>query len=426
MLNDNGKIDMSLTMAAKPANLKINNRKAVLDILRKEGLMTVTDIAEKTGLSRTTAMKTINFLLLSGYAVSAGKGESTLEGGKKPELFRFDAGVGYAYCVTLLPTFIEGALLDMDANIIDRCKIGHAPDSSIDTVTDNIALAFRLLREKNDVSASNVLTVAVGCDGIVNADNGEVYGNPHFPSWKNGLNISEIVGKKLGGGRTVLTDNNVRYMAYADLDRLTLEQKKDVTTLMADYGVGGCVLHNGQILCGAHHEQGEFGHQIVSPFDDEVCRCGNKGCFESMIIEKRVIKEAARIYASDREYSSSRIASKIENGSLTLPEIFNAADAGDAFARSVLDWVINWFTVEIHNIQISNDPRVVMIYGVYASAGEYFYTKLKERVDATHFGGKGTDVDIMTTDYDTQTAIITGAGKYAIGLYFSSDATYSD
>ncbi len=426
MFNPDTRNDTPFTTAAKPSNLKTNNRKAVLNLLRKHALLSVTEISELTGLSRTTAMKTINFLQLKGYAVSAGKGDSTFEGGKKPEIFRFNSDYGYVYCVTLLPTSVEGALLDMEASIIDRCKIGHAGESSPETIVDNIALAFRLLREKNDISPDKIIMVAVGCDGIVNTESGVICNSPHFRTWPNNLDIAQLVSRRLGNNYRVLADNNVRFMAHSDLDKLTVEQSRDVIALMAEYGVGGCVLHNWQVIRGANFELGEFGHQTVNPFDDEICECGGKGCFEKMIIEERVLRQAGNILSEHPEYESSSIAAYCHGGALTMQMIFDASNSGDAFARAIIDWVLIWFSVELHNILLSHDPRVIIMYGTYVTAGEYFYSRLREKLNEMHFGGKGTNVEIITTEYDTETAFITGAGKYAIELFFDSDETYAD
>ncbi len=426
MFNPNSHIDSPYVTAAKPSNLKTNNRKAILNFLRTNSLLSVTEISELTGLSRTTAMKTVNYLQQKGYVVSAGKGVSTFEGGKKPEIFKFNSDYGYIYCVSIMHTSIEGALLDMDASVVDRCKIGHAPESAPEMLVDNIALAFRLLREKNDIDADKIVCVSISCDGIINSDNGVICNSPHYRTWPANLEIGRLVSEKLGNNYPVLTDNNVRLMAYADLDKLTLEQSRDVVALMAGYGVGGCIIHNWQILRGANFELGEIGHQIVNPFDDEICQCGGRGCFEQMVIEDRVIRQAKKILAENNEFESSPIASACKEDSLSIHMIFDAANSGDAFACKVIDWVLIWFSTALHNILLNHDPKVIIIYGIYSSAGEYFYSQLHEKLNAMHFGGKGANVEIITTEYDSESAFIIGAGKYAIELFFDSDETYSD
>ncbi len=418
--------DSPFTAAAKPSNLKINNRKAILSLLRNNSLLSVTEISEHTGLSRTTAMKTVNYLQQKGYVVSAGKGDSTFEGGKKPEIFRFNPNYGYIYCVSLMHTAIEGAILDMDASIIDRCKIGHAAESAPDIIVDNIALAFRLLREKNDIAADDIILVSVGCDGIINSDTGVICNSPHYRTWPANVEICRMVSEKLGKNYPVIADNNVRLMAHADLDKLTTEQSRDVVALLAGYGVGGCVIHNWQVLRGANFELGELGHQIVNPFDDEICQCGGRGCFEQMVIEDRVIRQARRLFEENNDFASSSIANACKNDTLAIQMIFDAADAGDAFACAIIDWVLIWFGMALHNILLNHDPRVIIIYGIYATAGEYFFSQLRRKLNEMHFGGKGANVEIMTTEFDSDTAFITGAGKYAIELFFNSDDTYAD
>ncbi len=426
MFNPNNHIESPYTIAAKPSNLKINNRKAILGLLRKNALLSVTEISEFTGLSRTTAMKTVNYLQSKGYVVSAGKGDSTFEGGKKPEIFKFNSDYGYIYCISIMDTAIEGALLDMDASIIDRCKIGHTAEASPEIIVDNIAVAFRLLREKNDIQTDEIICVSIGCDGIINSDKGVICNSPHYRTWPANLDICKLVSEKLGNNYPVLTDNNVRLMAHADLDKLTLEQRRDVVALMAGYGVGGCVIHNWQVLRGANFELGELGHQIVNPFDDEVCQCGGRGCFEQMILEDRVVRQAHKFFSENVEFESSSLSDACKNKTLSIQMIFDAANAGDAFARKILDWVLIWFSMAFHNILLNHDPQVIIIYGVYSTAGEYFFSMLHEKLNEMHFGGKGSNVEIMTTEHDSETAFITGAGKYAIELFFDSNDTYAD
>lgn len=418
--------ELPFSSAAKPSNLKTNNRKAILDLLRKHDKLSVTDISSMAGLSRTTAMKTLNFLLSKGYVVSIGKGASTFEGGKRPEIFKFSSDFGYVYCVSLLPTCIEGAILDLNANIIDRCKIGHGVEAEVEAIVANIALAFRLLCEKNDIEAGQIITVAVGCDGIVDSDNGIISNSPHFKTWQKNVNISRLISEALGGDFDVIADNNVRFMAHSDLHKLSSEQCRDVVALMAQYGVGGCVLHNWQVIRGANYELGEFGHQIVNWSDDEICECGGRGCFEKMIIEERVLRQAAKMFAQDPKWGGSVLAPAIMEQSLKMQDIFDASNSDDAFAQSVMDWVLHWFSIELHNILLSHDPQVVIIYGTYTTAGEYFFSNLRRMVNELHFRGKGAQVDIICTEYDTGTAFIVGAAKYAIERFFDSPDTYSD
>ena len=87
---------------AMPADAKRVNRQMVMSVLRTGQPVTVADIHEATGLSRPTAMRTLQHYCEMGVAKSLGLGESTNVGGKKPELFRF-ADERRILCINLWP-----------------------------------------------------------------------------------------------------------------------------------------------------------------------------------------------------------------------------------------------------------------------------------------------------------------------------------
>ena len=75
----------------KPKNIKSNNQKIVLSLLRSSDALSLSEIAAQVNLSKTTITKIVNALMEKGLVHSIGKGSSTEEGGKRPELFAFCA-----------------------------------------------------------------------------------------------------------------------------------------------------------------------------------------------------------------------------------------------------------------------------------------------------------------------------------------------
>ena len=75
--------------AAVPSALKTHNRQLVLECFRDHREHTVADIVARTGISKLTVMRAIQFFCAKNILVSSGKGESTEQGGKRPEYFHF-------------------------------------------------------------------------------------------------------------------------------------------------------------------------------------------------------------------------------------------------------------------------------------------------------------------------------------------------
>jgi len=75
----------------------------VLNLIREHETAAVAELAPKSRLSKTTVKKMIDLLVSLGLVQSAGKGLSTDEGGKKPELFRFNPAYGYVIGIHVTP-----------------------------------------------------------------------------------------------------------------------------------------------------------------------------------------------------------------------------------------------------------------------------------------------------------------------------------
>ena len=97
---------------AIPSTLKHRNRKIVLDCFRDYQEHTVSDIVARTGISKLTVMRAIQFFCAKNIIVSSGKGSSTDQGGKKPEFFRFGFRK-YLLTIMMWPEMLEIRLFDM-------------------------------------------------------------------------------------------------------------------------------------------------------------------------------------------------------------------------------------------------------------------------------------------------------------------------
>ena len=47
-------------------------------------------------------------------------------------------------------------------------------------------------------------------------------------------------------------------------------------------GLGGGIVHSGRVFSGVTNSGAEFGHMTMDP-DGELCKCGNRGCWETQV-----------------------------------------------------------------------------------------------------------------------------------------------
>ncbi len=72
---------------AKPHDIKINNRQIILELLREKEQMSLNEMAFACSLSRNTVKKCVDHFLERGLVAIMGKGVSTSEGGKRPDIY---------------------------------------------------------------------------------------------------------------------------------------------------------------------------------------------------------------------------------------------------------------------------------------------------------------------------------------------------
>ncbi len=113
---------------------------------------------------------------------------------------------------------------------------------------------------------------------------------------------------------------------------------------------------------------------IVRRDSTEVCVCGGIGCLEVAVSLRRMEQRA---WAMRDEWPESLLF-RNKSKQISYSMIFDAVNAGDVFACTLLDEVTGYFAIGINNITQICDPGLFIIQGEYVEAGDYFLRQLRE------------------------------------------------
>ena len=113
----------------------------------------------------------------------------------------------------------------------------------------------------------------------INPRDGRVLKAGGVPTWA-GKNIREIFEPAFG--RPIFADNESNCSAIAQMMWGAARELDDFVLFTVDLGVGGAIVHGGQVITGFAGSAGEFGHMTLDPAGP-LCRCGNRGCLERYI-----------------------------------------------------------------------------------------------------------------------------------------------
>jgi N-acetylglucosamine repressor len=340
----------------------------------------VAELSREVRLSKTTVKKTIDLLVAMKLVVSAGKGESTEEGGKRPELYRFNAGSGYVISLHVTPDTLIAITADLSVAITLERRIAIGAERDLDHVLDLLAGTVRELMAATADTGAKLIAVALALPGLADAIRGIFLYSPHYPGWGRDVPIAELLRRRLGSSfdAPIFIDCVNRFQAVAEREKGAADGADNFIIIDAlDEGLGSGIMTHGELVRGSQGLSGEIGHMTLNPVDGPSCICGNRGCFEAMVSVKRLrgLAEEARA----RGERSTLFTPGIPSG-ITLHRICDEAARGDSLCTALLEDAARWFIVGLGNIIMVNDPELIIIQGQYLKAGPRFLSRLREGI----------------------------------------------
>ena len=97
--------------------------------------------------------------------------------------------------------------------------------------------------------------------------------------------------------------NDANLAALGELESGALRGIRDGLLIYGNIGIGGAVIVDGAIFPGSDGFAGEIGHIPVRPFDGERCRCGGRGCLETLAGQEAIARRVG-IQGTRNETSS--------------------------------------------------------------------------------------------------------------------------
>jgi predicted NBD/HSP70 family sugar kinase len=352
----------------------------VLALTRKRDVVSVAELAHATRLSKTTVKKTLDQLSAMNLVVSAGKGASTEEGGKRPELYRFNKAYGYVISVHITPDAVIAVTTDLHGDITYYRKTSVGDERDLPPILARIADDVRSFHALKAGTGEKLIAIAVAVPGLADSARGISIYSPHYPSWGRDVAVAQLLRDALGPALDVpvFVENVNRWQALAERDKGVATGVTNFLIVdMLDEGLGAGIVTHGELLRGAQALSGEIGHMNLNPVDGARCICGSRGCFEAMVSMKRIRPLAREARASG---VVSPLFERAPDGECSLDDVCALATSGDPLCVELLDDLARWFLVGLGNVIMVNDPELVVIQGPVVKTGDIFLGRLREGI----------------------------------------------
>jgi glucokinase len=249
--------------------------------------------------------------------------------------------------------------IDADGAVVARTRAA-TPADDVPTLLETMRTAVA------EVWAPDVGAIGVGAAGLVETATGRVRYAPNI-AWRE-VELDELLS---GFDVPVLVDNDCTVAAFGELRAGAGRGVRDFLYVGVGTGIGGGIVSDRRIVHGAHGFAAEIGHVVVEP-DGVRCGCGVRGCWETV----------ASGSALDR-LGQERIGPDV-----TGRDVVEAARAGDAVARQIVEEVGSRLGEGIAGLVNVLDPAIVVVGGGAAvGAGDLLLDPARARARDTIEGG---------------------------------------
>lgn len=282
----------------------------------------------------------------------------------------------YLYGIDIGGTTVKMGLFQEDGILKEKWEIKTRTEENGKYILGDIADSVKENMKQNEISTENLSGIGVGVPGaVLNFSKVNECVNLGWGSVDVAAQLSDAIGCP------VRATNDANAAALGEIWMGAASDCKSAVMITLGTGVGGGIIVDGKIIDGSHGYGGEIGHMTVDPEDDRVCNCGKTGCLELYASATGIVYETKKALAQTEKESSLRSMDTI-----TAKDIFDAAKAGDEFAKDQVKALGQKLALSSGNIALMVDPEVFVIGGGVSKAGQILLDAVEEYYKKYTFG----------------------------------------
>lgn len=272
-------------------------------------------------------------------------------------------------------TNMGASIVSLDGKILYSNECPTLASESSENVIGRIKNLITNCFEKAKTENLEILSIGIGCPGIIDTDNGIVKYSPNITNWSN-VEISKILNQEFHV--PVYVDNDVRVAALGEYFFGAGRGYKNILCITIGTGIGGGIILDGKIMRGSSQSMGEIGH-ITLKKDGPLCGCGNYGCLEALASSIAIIREAKVVI----ENNGSEIMKNLlaNTGELNAKLVTDAYHQGDKEAIRIINEVAEWVGIGLSSVINLINPEVIIIGGGVSLAGDILFNPIKKEIE---------------------------------------------
>jgi glucokinase len=214
--------------------------------------------------------------------------------------------------------------------------------------------------------------IGIGAAGFVGEDRQTVRFAPNI-NWRE-----EPLGQQVRAlvDLPVVVENDANAAAWGEFTFGAGQDTDDLLLITIGTGIGGGIVHGGQLFRGGFGVAAEIGHMRIVP-DGILCGCGERGCYEQYGSGSALVRDAReRVANADPGSQALAALAAGDPGRITGPGVTQLAQEGDPMSVQLLTELGRWIGEGAAVLATILDPSVIAIGGGVAAAGDLLMTSV--------------------------------------------------
>ncbi|GHJ42857.1 transcriptional regulator [Catellatospora sp. TT07R-123] len=337
--------DLATTGTDLPRLRELNSL-SIVRALRNQPPSTVTELSQRTGLSRPAVDVIAQGLVADGWAVVLEPGANSAVG-RPARRYQFRATAGHVLGIDVGVHKILALLCDLDGNIVHTVRHSVAAEAP---PADRLAELDKVISECLTTAGkapADIWAVTVAVTGAVDASGRTSFFSP-LPGWKS-VNLTGHLSTRFPC--PIVVENDCKLAAVAEQWKGAASDANDIVYLLAGMRTGAGLILDGVLRRGFGGAAGEIG----------------------------ALKHVRWLNAPEHLQNCPGVPDTVSPDDAAA-WVFNAAREGDKAARTAVGRYVKDLAVGAAALVLTLDPQVVVLGGGFSRSADLILEPLRHEM----------------------------------------------
>lgn len=389
----------------------------VLNLIRRGEASTRQEVERSSGLGRAIVTDRLATLTELRLIEDGERGQST--GGRAPRIFRFRRNAGLILLAVIDSTTIGVGCADLSGHLLaEHYEAANADEGPV-AVLKRLGTLFDWLIDTHQ-EGREIWGIGLTVGAPVESAPDQPFASPHIhfmPGWQD-FPLVETLADRYGVG--VWVRSNTQMMTLGEFAAGSSAPDMILVDIGREISAG--LISGGRLHMGAQGGAGMLGHFHVDDAAEAVCRCGKRGCLET-VAGAEVIVQAATRGALD---GKSRLLEETlsASGEITAADVGVAAQRGDSFSVDLLARSGRLIGAAIAEMANAFNPSLIVLSGSLVQTSDILLSAIRETVYRRSHPLVGRELRIVRSQMGASAALTGAATVVVESLYDTAPLSF--